>query len=285
MRFSCSLWRRSALDHTGCTRTRGLCCASLAPPHACPACCPNIGMAADATFPCRTTDSRASLACLRFQLESSVTRSVTSASLHWPTTRSYLNVITNRRDSRLCCPCALPALTGDYSLQSCATLQRTCSKSHEGAELVPQAWSHVSPKSPIAPKVEMPRKSGGLHFAFFCPMLVRALYHALKAVMHHKTSRPFLRNPRSQLLINPALPRVQSNKPQPCSLHVTSASACTWDSLHPCLTLLAGRLVRRLRFGRQVNQTHSTTFIGQRKVSSAEMPLAISTGSLAFNFR
>lgn len=103
-------------------------------------------------------------------------------------------------------------------------------------------------------------------------MPVRALYHVLKAVMHHKTSRPYLRNPRSQLLINPALPRVQSNKPQPCSPHVTLASASTVDSHHPCLTLLAGRLARRLRFGRQVNQTLSPTLIGRRKVSSAGMP-------------
>lgn len=45
-------------------------------------------------------------------------------------------------------------------------LQLADSKYHERSGLVPEAWSHVLPKSPIAPKMETPRKSGGLQFAF-----------------------------------------------------------------------------------------------------------------------
>lgn len=54
--------------------------------------------------------------------------------------------------------------------------------------------------------------------------------HAWEVVMHHKASRPSPRNLWSQLLINPALPRVQTNKPQPCWPHVASASAWVWGT-------------------------------------------------------
>lgn len=166
MRFHAPFWRCPALGSAGVQRTRGHCCASLAPPHACPACCPNIGMAADATFPCRTTDSRASLTCFRFQLESSATRSVASACLHWsPATRSNLNVIIDSRDPRLGGLAPFQFYSRLHTTIVCY-LQRPDSKYHDGAGLVPEAWSHVSPSSPIAPKVEMPRKTGGLHFTF-----------------------------------------------------------------------------------------------------------------------
>lgn len=75
---------------------------------------------------------------------------------------------------------------------------------------------------------------------FFRAMPAHSLCHVREAVVQHKASRPSLRNPRSQLLINPALPRVQTNKPQPCWPHVALASAWAGNSHDPCLTLLAG---------------------------------------------
>lgn len=192
---------------------------------------PSIGMAADATFQCRTTDSRASLACFRHQLESSATRSVTPASFHWsPTRRGNLNVISIRRDPRLVVLAPFRLWRRLHATIVCYA-EQTDSKYHEGAGLEPAAWSHVSPKSPIAPKMELPQRAGGLHSAFPARCSSTHCVTPWEAVMHHKASRPFLRNPRSQLLINPAPPRVQTNKPQPCWPHVTSASA--WSAGQP----------------------------------------------------
>lgn len=61
-------------------------------------------------------------------------------------------------------------------------------------------------------------ESGRPVLCFCCKMLGHTLYHVREAVVHRRASRPYLRNPRSQLLINPAHPRVQTNKPQPCCL-------------------------------------------------------------------
>lgn len=77
-------------------------CTSLATPHACPGCYPSIGMAADATFPCTTTDSRVSLASFRFQSESSATRSVAPANRPLVARGArHLNVISLCKDSHL----------------------------------------------------------------------------------------------------------------------------------------------------------------------------------------
>ena len=190
--------------------------AALAPPYADPACCCSIGMAADATFPCRKTDSRASLTCFRFQLESSKTRSVIPASRHWlPAARSNFNVITYPRDPHLGTLTPFQPPQENHSLSSCATNKQADSKYHEDAGQVPEAWEPCLTQEPNRTQIgDVPEN--WRRAIYFCVTLAHTLYHVWEAVVHHKASRPSLRNPRPQLLINPALPRVQSNKPQPC---------------------------------------------------------------------
>jgi hypothetical protein len=72
-----------------------------------------------------------------------------------------------------------------------------------------------------------------MHLAFAAALLSHTLYHVRKVVVHHKDSRPSLRNPQVQLLINPVLPRVQSNKPQPCWARSTSPSPWSGTATNP----------------------------------------------------
>lgn len=239
-------------------------------------------MAADATFPCATiTDSRASLVSFPFQSESSPARSAV------PANRSLAapQLQETKRPQRHQCgyrdPLSTPSRptgspTGDRTLSIVChppCLGRPNSKYHCLRE--PRAMSY--------PRIQsLPERRCTLLLLRRCfPLRSLTLYHAPEVVMHHKTSRPSLRNPRPQLLINPALPRVPSNKPQPCWAHATSPSACARTATIPVGRSAANKQTRRTagRLGTVYN------LYWLKKSFFSRINTAISTGSLIISFR
>lgn len=191
-------------------------------------------------------------------------RSVTPASLDWsPAARSNLNVISNRRDPRLgaLAPFRLLHETtlDDRVLPSAGTFQ------------IPRAcWAGAGSLEPCltqtAPKMEMPRKTGGLHFAFSCafarPRTVSRL-GGCDAPQGFET-----------ISAKPMVSAIDQSRASACAdQHATAMLApCRigesmglGDSHHPCLTLLAGRLARGSGSDDKVNQTPLYTLYWPKK--------------------
>lgn len=169
-----------------------------------PGCYPSIGMAADATFPCRATDLRALLASVSNQRSSAARSVVPAKSSLVARSGSIPNVISRCRDPHL-----RPSHPSGSHRRPHSTIVCHPQPSYSKYQTeVPEALSHVLLESPIASKTEMPRKTGAMHLAFAAAMPSHALNHPRKVVVHHKHSRPSLRNPQPQLLINRAPPRV-----------------------------------------------------------------------------
>lgn len=151
--------------------------------------------------------------------------------------------------------------------------------------LVPEAWSHVLPRSPIAPTMQWrhPGEAAAYLLLFQCD----ARPHTVPRPGGCDAPQGFeaiSAKPTISAMINPALPRVQSNKPQPCWPHVTPASAWVWGQ-PPSLSDASGRSAGEEAQVRTTSQPDSlSNLYWPKKSFFGKSAIAISAGSLAFSF-